>query len=222
MKQSNKIVHVEKFPPEYYSFELYNSKIRMLSYWYQLSEILSTKPKSALEIGIGSGLITSYLRHTGVKVKTVDVNKNLNPDFEYSVLDLNDDIGLYDVVICCRVLHHIDFESLGQALKNIHSLTRKYAVITLPVDEARMYFISRYTSSDIFTRSIKFPLFLKKIYTRMSGKKVGSGLWQINSSKENSLKKVKDIVNEKFQIIRGYQLPEDKSHYMFLLKRNDL
>lgn len=212
----------EKFSKEYYSFESYNSKNRMLTYWYQLNEILSIKPTSVLEIGIGSGFVTSYLKQIGIEVKTVDINENLNPDFISSVMDLKTKkniIGLYDVVVCCRVLHHLDFKNIKQSLDNIYSMTRKYAVISLPVDEARLYFIYRHTSSSFFNFSIKLPHIIKKLYAYIFNVNIGSGLWQLNSSKDTSIKEVNSIINKNFKIIRGYQLPEDKSHYIYLLEK---
>jgi SAM-dependent methyltransferase len=212
----------EKLPQEYYSFSEYNTKMRILSYWYQINEILSTQPTSILEIGIGSGLVTSYLKYLGIKVKTLDINKNLNPDFQCSVLDIENNgnnMELYDVVVCCRVLHHIQFEKLGQALENIHKITKKYVVISLPVDEARLYFMNRYTSSSIFVTSIKIPKFFKFFYSYIANKKIGSGLWQLNSSKDTTIKNVNSIIKRNFKIIREYHLPEDGSHYMYLLEK---
>ena len=225
MKNESYENSVRAIPKDYYSFESYNSKNRILTYWYQITEIISTKPKSVLEIGIGSGMITGYLKQIGIEVKTLDVNRNLNPDFLYSVLDLKNNalnIGLYDVVVCCRVLHHVEFINLEHALENIHSTTKKYVVLSLPVDEARFYLMSRYTSSPIFTISIKFPNFFKKLYKQIAKGNIGSGLWQINSSKETSLQNVNSIINKNFKIIRGYQVPEDKSHYIYLLEKKPL
>jgi len=222
MEKDNYDEIVKSLPEEYYSFESYNSKNRILSYWYQITEIIRTKPKTALEIGIGSGMITGYLKQIGVEVKTLDVNSNLKPDFNFSILQLKDNkvnIGAYDVVICCRVLHHVEFNKLGEALENIFIITKKYAVITLPVDEARIYLMSRYTSSPIFTISVKLPHFVKRMYSKITKKNIGSGLWQINSSKETSLKNVNKIIKKNYKIIRGYQLPEDKSHFIYLLEK---
>lgn len=216
------ITDVKFLSKDYYSFESYNSKVRILTYWYQLSEILSTNSKCAIEIGIGSGFITSYLKHIGIEVKTLDINEELKPDYVSSVLDIRNNknnIGLYDIVICCRVLHHIEFEKFHLALENLHSITKKHILLSLPVDEARFYFMFRYTSSQIFTFSIKFPLFFKKFYSYLFNKNIGSGLWQINSTSETKLKNINSIINKDFRIIHSYQLPEDKSHCFWLLEK---
>jgi len=191
----------------------------MLTYWHQISEILKTNSKTVLEIGIGSGLVTNYLRYLGLDVKTADINANLNPDFHASILDFNDNIGKYDLVVCCRVLHHIEFDKLGIALDRISSRTNRYAIITLPVDEARIYFMGRITASPLHTFSFTVPHFIKRQYSKMSRKAIGSGLWQINSSKDTSLERTRLKISEYFNIVRGYQLPEDKSHYMFVLEK---
>jgi hypothetical protein len=78
--------------------------------------------------------------------------------------------------------------------------------------------MTRYTSSEIKTFSIKVPLFLKRILGRVLKRKLGSGLWQINSNKESSMRKVLDEIERYFIIMNKYQMPEDSSHMLFVLK----
>jgi len=206
---------------EYYSFQAYNSKQRLLTYWYQISESLELNPKSMLEVGLGTGLVTSYLRNCGIPVKTFDINTKLKPDYNCSILDSDKlhSVGKYDLVLCSRVLHHINYNEIDLALQNLSSLSNGHVLMTLPVDELRMYFMTRYTSSSIKTLSLKIPNFIKKTMTKLLKRDIGSGLWQINSSSDTSKSKLKSLIEEHFIISKSYQIPEDSSHMLYVLKK---
>ena len=101
----------EKLSPKYYSFEKYVTKERMLTYWYQIKEIEKLKVSNVLEIGVGPGIVGGILKNLDKNIYTVDTNKDLNPDVVASVTNLSTKINPknYDLVLCSRVLHHINF-----------------------------------------------------------------------------------------------------------------
>jgi hypothetical protein len=204
----------------YYSFAEYNSKPRILTYWHQLNEALKLQPNTILEIGIGSGLVKSYFNHCGIDTKTGDINVDLNPDYHLSILDDAEvgKIGKFDLVMCSRVLHHIHFSELEKALINLKNLSNKNVILTLPVDELRIYSMFRYTSSEIKTISIKLPKFIKNIIKKSIKKELGSGLWQIDSEKKTSKNNVKKLINKHFNIVKSFQIPEDSSHMFYVLE----
>ena len=61
-----------------------------------------------LEIGIGNGFVSKYLKERKIKVTTVDIDERLNPDIAGSVLELPFAKGSFDVVACYseRKIHH--------------------------------------------------------------------------------------------------------------------
>jgi len=217
-----------ELPKQYYSFKEYNSKHRLITYWHQIEEVLALKPTSILEIGVGTGLVTSYLRSLNIDVTTVDINDSLSPDHVGSVLELDKlfDAGSYDVVLCARVLHHIPYESVELAFEQISRVARKGAVITLPVNDCRIYLTTRFTSSNFRTFSIPFPLALKKMLVGMlsrkreKGERFISGLWKINSSADTKMDAVLSSVKKAFAIKTTYPVPEDRAHQVFVLEPN--
>jgi len=66
----------------------YDKKSRFISYWHQINEIIKLNPKRVLEIGVGNGFISKYLKERGVNVITLDIDKRLNPDVTGSILDI--------------------------------------------------------------------------------------------------------------------------------------
>ncbi len=225
------LIKPEEYPSNYYSFTNYNTKHRMLTYWHQISATLELSPKKILEIGVGTGLVTSYIKHLGISIDTLDINESLNPDHIGSVLDLEEILPkeVFDLVLCARVLHHIPKKDFSKALEQIFRTTSKHAIITLPVEDARFYIMTRYTSSNIKTFSIPIPLVIKKLLLETMKirnnspekmEKFRSGLWKIN---DNSGKASFATINkeiEKYFYIKSFQIiPEDSSHCIYILSK---
>lgn len=212
----------QDYPAKRYSFENYNTKHRLLTYWHQWSEILALEPNTVLEIGIGSRIVSSYLSTLGVPTSTLDINPRLAPDYVGSICDLDEAIGnrKFDLVLCARVLHHLPFDLFPVALRQIANVTSRYAIITLPVDEVRLHFMFRYTSSRIFTKSLRLPKFLKKLTRRWRSRGCAneSSLWKVGDSPAHSAAVIRALLAKSFDILKLYQIPEDGSHLVAVLR----
>lgn len=212
------------FSVDEYSFAKYETKQRFLTYWQQLDAILALAPESVLEIGVGTGLVSSYLRYKGVEVTTIDINASLEPDVVGSVLDLESYFqpGQFDLVLCSRVLHHLPFESFERSVQQIAHAAREHAIISLPIDDFSFYFMFRYTSSSIRTIHLRLPLVLKRLLLRRRYRASATrhhSLWKIGDSKNRSLGVVQEVVNRSFRIRWGRSVPEDRAHYLMSLEK---
>jgi len=214
-----------QYPQEYYSFESYMTRHRMLTYWYQLREVLATRPSTVLEVGIGTKLVCSYLKSLGITVETADINPALEPQHAVSVLNLSGELPprSFDAVLCARVLHHLPYESLPRALRELALVARCWVVVTLPVDDCRLYLMTRYTSSPFSVHSLRLPLALKRGIIRLfrgssADSLYSNGLWKIGSSRETALGAVLDAMSKDFEVAKHYPIPEDCSHHLFVLK----
>tara|TARA_B100000989_G_scaffold119543_1_gene88091 strand:+ start:4943 stop:5611 length:669 start_codon:yes stop_codon:yes gene_type:complete len=219
------ITKPSNYSSSYYSFEEYNSKQRMLTYWYQIREILALRPKNVLEVGIGTGLVTSYLRHVGIQVTTFDINPALEPDIVGSVLEINDKVmNKFDVVLCARVLHHLPYEDFPDAIRALAKVSKSNAVVTLPNDDFRIYFMARYTSSPFYSTSIPLPLSIKRLMTNQgnvynSDNKYRSGLWKVGEKWQTKNSNVEAEIGKIWSIEKSYAIPEDSAHQVFVLKK---
>jgi ubiquinone/menaquinone biosynthesis C-methylase UbiE len=211
------------YPQQYYSFQKYVTKHRMLTFWYQLQEVLAVQPSSVLEIGIGPGVVSAYLRYLGVKVTTVDINPSLQTDHVGSVLELQSIFKSqqFDLVLCARVLHHLPYNEFERALEQLAYVSKEHVLLTLPFNEGRLYLMTRYTSSPLRTFSLPLPLQFKQMVLRLKGVKppTESSLWKIDDSKNTSLTQVRGKVSEVFDIIEDYRIPEDSAHYLMVLQK---
>lgn len=210
-------INPKELPSSYYSFQNYNDPIRMITYWNQINEVLSVQPATVLEIGVGSRLVSSYLDAIGITVTKCDFNESLSPDILGDVRDLESLIDKkYDVILCARVLHHLPFQDLEYVITSLLKVAKKRLVITLPVNDMRIYFFSRYTSSGLFSKSLPLPLFLKKFISVILRKNYGSGLWMLNDGKSMKYFSFVEFLKNRFPLVNQYRIKEDMSHAVFV------
>ena len=118
---------------KHYDFNRYSYVGRWASYYYQLCEVISLKPNSILEIGVGDQVFCSYIKNnTNILYKNLDIAEDLGPDIVASVTDIPLDSKSFDVVCAFEVLEHIPFELLDTALGEMSRVSKKYVLVSLP------------------------------------------------------------------------------------------
>ena len=110
------------------------SKEHWLSYWHQIRLMLeSLEPKdSIIELGIGSGFTSNYLRSKNIDVLTVDIDKNKSPDIVSDAISFKPNKN-YDHFCAFEVFEHMKFEEMENVLKNIKSKIDKNIFISVPI-----------------------------------------------------------------------------------------
>ncbi len=213
-----------RIPRDYYGFDHYVSKERMLTYWHQVNEILLHKPPRVLEIGVGNRIVSSIIRSFGVETVTADINPSLNPDVVTPISDLHRHFQEreFPFVLCARVLQHLPFAEFEPSLQQLHRVTGDYLLLTLPVETLRIYFRLRATGFNAKNFSIPLPLFLKRVIQRgrtrqQSGQQ--QNFWKIGQSRESAMTVIRRLLGRYFVIEKAYQVAEDMSHAFFIMKR---
>ena len=107
--------------------------------WYRYFSIakvfLEIKPKLVLEVGPGEGTLKNIFEKYVEKYQTMDLNKNLQPNYVSDVRKFNQKLSnSFDCVIIVDVLEHIIFNDLKKALENIFNYLEKdgHALIAIP------------------------------------------------------------------------------------------
>ncbi len=208
-----------------YGFSGYVTRERMLTFWYQLSEVLALEPAEVLEVGIGPKVSSGVLRERGVELTTADIDAGLVPDHVVAVQDLDTKFAedSFDVVLCARVLHHVPFSEFDACMRQLWKVARRYVVLTLPVDDLRLYASFRVTSSRCRLVCLPVPRAVKRAVLRLLPRHRDSDyrrLWKIDSSRETSMEAITRAVSAYFTVEKRYTLPEDHGHCMFVLAKN--
>jgi len=200
--------------PGHYLSKSYDSKGRFISYWHQINEIVKLNPEKVLEIGIGSGFVSRYLKERGINVVTLDIDKRLTPDIVGSVLDIPLNDKTFDVVACYEVLEHLPFELFHKSLLEIFRVSKAYAVLSLP-DVSRSYRIYiQIPKIGIFKRLITLPRLRKPVH-----KFDGEHYWEIGKLGYPLSKVIKEIQKSGFKIEKTYRIFENPYHRFFVLSR---
>lgn len=117
---------------EHYRSGSYDGLGRFLSYWHQIDEVRRAEASSVLEIGVGNGFVSRYLRADGHDVVTLDVNPSLGADVLGSITALPFDEGSFDMVTACEVLEHLPFPAVEVALREMARVTRSGVLVSVP------------------------------------------------------------------------------------------
>ena len=115
----------------YFSKE-YFSLIQLASLSCQLNLIHKLNPKSVLEIGIGNGFVSSFLKRYGIEVTTCDINPNLEPDIICELQDLPRHVNKrFDLIVCCEVLEHMPWNDFSKNIQVLSEISDRQ-LISLP------------------------------------------------------------------------------------------
>jgi len=198
----------------HYFNESYDSKARFISYWHQIYEIVRLRPKNVLEIGIGNGFVSKYLKERKLNILTLDVDEKLNPDIVASVLDVPFSDNSFEVVACYEILEHLQYENFYKALSEIFRVSKSYVILSLP-DASRVYRVYvQIPKIGIFKRLIPIPRLKNPIH-----KFDGEHYWEIGKDGYPLSKITKDIERVGFDIKKTYRIFENPYHRFFILKK---
>lgn len=201
---------------DHYFDPKYDSKSRFISYWHQINEILSLKPTNVLEIGVGSSFVYKYIDEKGVKIRSLDIDKELNPDLVCSVLRLAIRENTFDAVSCCEVLEHLPYSDFSLALREIRRVSKRYVLLSIP------------DVTDVLRVDIELPLFnkreIKKLLPNPLRKPLthvfdGQHYWEIGKAGYPLKSIERDIRQSGFGIRKTYRVFEFYYHRFFLLEK---
>ncbi|MCB9138841.1 MAG: class I SAM-dependent methyltransferase [Caldilineaceae bacterium] len=194
----------------------YNSKERFNSYWHQLDELVQLSPNTILEIGKGSGLVSSYLQNAGFSLTSIDILPSLGPDVIADAVSLPFPDNTFDMAACFQVLEHLPYELFVPTLTEISRVVRTCLVISLPdyshfirYDLRLPQFHSRRLVS--FNRII--PLRQPRVYREH--------FWEIGVTNHTTQRIQADIEKSGFQVTSTYRVFENPSHRFFILHLSD-
>ena len=208
----------KEWAKEIYSDGRYKSLGLFVSVYSQVREVIKTSPKNILEIGIGGGATSVFLKNLGYNLTTCDFNKNLNPDFVADIKKLPFRNNSFDTVLACEILEHIPFEDFPKALAELRRVASRRVIISVPYKSTFFEFVFRFPGiRTLFKKPflgfiLRWPMKFGGIETS------GQHYWEIDSSKY-SLRKVRKILSDNFRIIRELSPTLNPYHYFFVLEK---
>ena len=179
-------------------------------------------PGKVLEIGIGNGFISRYLKEKGLDITTLDIDEKLHPDFVGDVINIPFRDDSFDVIACYEVLEHLSYGDFRRALKEILRVSRKWAVISLP-DITRAcffcvgifeYFATAKTGK--IEQVAALPRFRKPVRANCD-----KHLWEVGMKGYPLSRIIRDIKEAGFGIKKTYRVVENPYHRFFVLEKRN-
>ena len=199
--------------PHHY-YKNYDTKERFCSYWHQIQEIVLLNPKSILEIGVGNGFVSKYLKQRGFDIITLDIDRRLSPDVAGSVLHIPFSDEAFDVVACYELLEHLPYENFEKAISEIFRVSRSCALLSLP-DTNRVYRLYvQIPKIGELKKLISFPRLRKLAHNFDS-----QHHWEIGKASYSLKTILNDINKAGFNIEKTYRVFEIPYHRFFKLKK---
>lgn len=199
---------------QHYRFRQYCDLDRFASYWHQLHETLSLAPCRVLEIGVGDKVFANYLQsNTDIEYHCADVAEDLNPHIVASVTELPIEDNAYDLVCAFEVLEHLPYDQFPIALKELHRVTRKHVILSLP-------HWGRHVSVKIRLPFFKKFQWHRKFHPhRVLHKFNGEHYWEIGKWGYGLSSVLKDINAAGFMVKKEYTVFDAPYHHFFVLEK---
>lgn len=207
---------MKQVEPDHYFSIGYDSKGRFCSYWHQINEIFSLKPEKVLEIGVGNGFVSKYLKERGLNIVTLDIDRRLKPDVLGAILTLPFANASFDVVTCYEVLEHSPFADFNKALSEIFRVSNSFAVLSTP-DVSRVY---RFSVGVPFIGEIKRLIPLPRLRKSVHNFD-GQHYWEIGKAGYPLQRVTDEIRGSGFEIKKTFRVFEKPYHRFFILRKGE-
>jgi SAM-dependent methyltransferase len=200
--------------PSHYTRVSYDYKGRFISYWHQIDEIVRRRPERILEIGIGNGFVSRYLRQRSYNLTTLDHDRRLDPDVAASVLNLPFRDAYFDVVACYEVLEHLPYQVVPQAISELARVSKASLLISVP-DLTRAYsFLLTVPKLGTITGLIHVPRLRPRAHHFD-----GEHYWEIGKA-GYPLRRIKRLFAQaEMSLVRTFRPVEMPWHRFFILER---
>ncbi len=192
---------------------VYDHKGRWVSYYYQYSKIKELGVTKILEVGIGNGTTSTYLKKVGFNVTTVDYEENLGADFLADVTKLPFKNDEFELTLCCEVLEHLPFEEFKKSLLELSRVSSKYVLVTVP-DHRRVPFSISFKLP--FIEEISFNL---RVPTFRKHKFDGFHYWEIGHKEYPLSRILEEIKSVKLKIVDHFSPVDCPMIHCFLLSK---
>ncbi|MDA3802700.1 MAG: class I SAM-dependent methyltransferase [Patescibacteria group bacterium] len=203
---------------DHYQKTNYDSLTRFISYFTQIDIVRSLQPKKVLEIGVGNKTVSNYLNNNGIKVDTCDFDKELEPDYVADIRDLPMEDNSYDAVMACEIIEHIPWDDVEKALKELHRVSKKHVIISIPYAAFTFEIITRFPFTKTLFNKLFVSCFLRipRFFIKLQFN--GEHYWEMGM-KGYPRKKIREEFKKYFEIKKEVRPVLDHYHYFFVLEK---
>lgn len=201
----------QNLPKGAYYSEGYFSLAQLCSLSHQIHEIHKLAPQNIIEVGIGNGFVSSFLRRAGYKIRTADINPSLAPDICAPICELPELLRgeRFDLVVCCEVLEHMPFDEFESNLDHLRFLGDRL-FMTLPNYRPTIGFTGFLRLPKMTPRlmDLSIDLFRHKRLDR-------EHFWEVGSDRSTSKKEIIKLLKARYKNVMLKRLALNPYHFAF-------
>lgn len=202
----------KNLPRDSYFSDGYFSLPQLFSLSHQINEIHKLHPRDILEIGVGNGFTSSFLRSAGYSITTADINPELKPDICAPLDQIGNIVGRkkFDLVVCCEVLEHMPLEEFLPNLDRLRNLGSRL-FLTLP----------NYKIIVGFSGALRIPKIGVKIFDLTLDiprrrKLEKEHFWEVGSHRETTMRAIESELKMRYRKLQIKKLPLNPCHIAFI------
>ncbi len=197
---------------KHYKFSDYVDKNRWMSFYHQLRIIDKYNPKSILEIGPGNKFLGKLIGDR-IKYVSLDIDRELNPEVQGSILKLPFKNNSFDTICCFQVLEHFPFEQFTHILNQLIDITKKYIFISLPFANHKFSFEFHVPVINEIQMIGLIPRFYKQ------HKFDGQHYWEVGT-KGYGRKAIRNLLKNNYRLLEEFVPKENTNHIFYILEKN--
>lgn len=198
-------------PRDVYFSDAYFSLRQLGSFAHQLHHIWKMQPTSIIEVGMGNGFVSTYLKRAGIPVTTVDINPNLEPDLCVPLNKLTQHLeNKFDLVVCCEVLEHMPLSELDFNLDYLKSAGDRL-FMTLPNSKPPFGFGGIMNIPKIGTKSLNFNFDIPYKH-KLEG---GPHFWEVGYSRDCSRNAIVKNLKTRYSHVSSGKFTLNPNHVYF-------
>ena len=193
------------FSPAYFELP------QLFSLAHQIHDVHGLRPENVLEIGIGNGFSSTFLKNAGFDVLTVDINERLKPDICAPIARLEECLEgrQFDLVVCCEVLEHMPFEEFVSSIETFRAIGRRL-YLTLP--NYRYVF----GIGGIFNWILGNPLAVDARIEFPGARKLDrEHFWELGSTRETSKRNIRRVLGRYYRVVEVSRYLMNPYHIAF-------
>ncbi len=194
--------------------DAYFTPEQLWSFAEQIYHLHRAAPRRLIEVGVGNGFVSQFMRSMGINVLTCDINPNLNPDLLVSVTDLDRHItpGEYDLISCCEVMEHMPFEQFEEAMRKFSCLSENL-FLTLPVYGWKFGFALRLSLKSRVRWISRWFAWRSSSYTL-----IPMHYWEVGSQRETQHRRLLSVLNRYYGSVESNIFRFNPYHRYYLCR----
>ncbi|MBN1816682.1 MAG: class I SAM-dependent methyltransferase [Sedimentisphaerales bacterium] len=196
----------------------YDNPVRFMSYYCQIDQVRRMGLRNVLEIGIGNKTVSNYLRQQGYGLTTCDLDPALKPDIVGDIRALPLEANCFDLVMACEILEHLPWEDVPKALRELHRVSRKNVLLSIPYLSAYLEIVLRCPGIKKLVGKSYLDCCIRLPFPFLKPSK--SHFWEMGM-RGHSLKAVRHLLQQYFSIVRETRPILHPKQFYFVLEKTD-